>query len=84
MGAVAMTAQKVTITMAAELLAYADREARRLQISRSQFIGEAVAAQKASEEAALAAEGYAFYAAEAAEFADASSEANAEAWGHDS
>lgn len=36
-----------------------------------------------TELAALAAEGYALYAAEAAEFAEVSAEANAEAWAAD-
>jgi metal-responsive CopG/Arc/MetJ family transcriptional regulator len=72
--------QKVTISLPADVLAYADAQASRKQISRSQVISQALADLKAAEEAALAAEGYRFYAAEASEFAESSAAAVAEAW----
>jgi metal-responsive CopG/Arc/MetJ family transcriptional regulator len=72
--------QKVTISLPADVLAYADAQASRKQISRSQVISQALADLKAAEEAALAAEGYRFYAAEVSEFAESSAAAVAEAW----
>ena len=78
----AQTMQKVTISLPSELLAYADAQAKSLQTSRSQVISDALAERKAAEEAALAVEGYRFYAAEACEFAASSAAATAEAW-HD-
>jgi predicted transcriptional regulator len=76
-----LAAQKVTITLPAELLAYASAEAERLDISRSQVIARALAAQRKRERDELAAEGYRFYNAEACEFAEASAQAVAEALG---
>jgi metal-responsive CopG/Arc/MetJ family transcriptional regulator len=73
--------RKVTISLPADLLAYADAQAERRSTSRSQVISEALAARKAAEEEALAAEGYRYYAAEASAFAEASAEAVAEALG---
>jgi len=72
-------APKITICLPADLLAYADAQARRLKTSRSQFISQALAQLKVSDQARLAAEGYGFYAAEASEFAEASIHAVAEA-----
>ena len=71
--------QKVTITVPADLLAYAGAEAERLGISRSQVIARALAAQRKRQRDELAAEGYRFYSAEACEFAEASAQAVAEA-----
>lgn len=73
--------QKVTITVPADLLAYAGAEAERLGISRSQVIARALAAQRKRQRDELAAEGYRFYSAEACEFAEASAQAIAEALG---
>ena len=73
--------QKVTITVPADLLAYAGAEAERLGISRSQVIARALAAQRKRQRDELAAEGYRFYSAEACEFAEASAQAVAEALG---
>ncbi|MFO7681978.1 MAG: CopG family transcriptional regulator [Chloroflexota bacterium] len=72
--------QKVTISLPLALLEYADRRAAQNKSSRSQVISEALAAIKTEEEQSLAAEGYQFYAQEAAEFAAASAGAAAAAW----
>jgi metal-responsive CopG/Arc/MetJ family transcriptional regulator len=72
--------RKVTISLPGDLLAYADRRARRLRISRSQVIGQALAEAQDAERLRLAAEGYAFYAGEAGQFAEASATAVAEAF----
>jgi metal-responsive CopG/Arc/MetJ family transcriptional regulator len=76
-------AQKITISVPADLLAYADAQARRLKTSRSHFISQALAQRKASDEERLAAEGYRFYADEARAFAEASAVAVAEAFDHE-
>ncbi|MBE2224046.1 MAG: CopG family transcriptional regulator [Anaerolineae bacterium] len=72
--------QKVTISLPQALLEFADQRAAQTQKSRSQVIGEALAAIKTQEEERLAAEGYQFYAQEAAEFAAASAGSVATAW----
>lgn len=72
--------QRVTVTVPKDLLAFADRQAQELNVSRSQIISMALARTKASEEERVAAEGYRFYAEEAASFAAAASQAVAEAW----
>jgi len=71
--------RKVTITLPEELVIYADRRADQSGTSRSQVISRALAALMLSEEEALAAEGYQFYAAEAEAFAAMSSAASGEA-----
>lgn len=71
--------RKVTITLPEELVTYADRRAAELGTNRSQVIGQAMATLMLSEEEALAAEGYRFYAAEAETFATAGGMAAAEA-----
>jgi metal-responsive CopG/Arc/MetJ family transcriptional regulator len=76
--------QKVTISLAEDLLRYADQRAKALGSSRSQIIGEALAELRARETDALAREGYAFYAQEAEEFAAASLAASSEAMSHGS
>jgi metal-responsive CopG/Arc/MetJ family transcriptional regulator len=72
LGRRSLDTQKVTISLPLDLLRYADRRAEELGGSRSQFIGQALAELRAREAEALAREGYAFYAGEAAEFAKAS------------
>ena len=71
--------QKITISLPADLLRFADRQADRLGLSRSQVISKALAQAKVIEEERLAAEGYRFYAREAKEFSEAVSRAAAEA-----
>lgn len=77
--------RKVSISLPGDLLAYADRRASRLRVSRSQVISQALAEAQDVEQAQLAAEGNRFYATESAEFAAASAPAVAEAisagWG---
>ena len=63
--------RKLTVSLPADLVEYADHEAARLNISRSAFIARVLAGDKAAKEERLAAEGYGFYAQEAAEFAEA-------------
>jgi hypothetical protein len=72
--------RKVTISLPEPLLEFADQRAAAAQTSRSQIIGEALTFIKTQEEQRLAAEGYQFYAPEAAEFAQATSQATAAAW----
>lgn len=72
--------RKVTISLPQELLEYADQRAKALSTSRSQVIAQALAAVQDSTVEQVAAEGYHFYAAEASEFAGASSLAVAEGW----
>ena len=71
--------RKVTITLPEDLVIYADRRADQSGTSRSQVISRALAALMLSEEEALAAEGYQFYAAAAEAFAAMSSAASSEA-----
>jgi len=73
-------ARKVTITLPNELVIYADNQAERSGTSRSQVISQALTFLMAAEEERLAAEGYAFYSAEAEEFAAGAAVATAEAW----
>ena len=73
--------EKVTVSLPREALAYADRRARAERTSRSRVIADALAQARRSEEAALAAEGYRFYADEAAGFSESSRRAIAEALG---
>ena len=72
--------RKITVSLPAALVEFTDREAARLNISRSGLIARALADAKAIREEQLAAEGYRFYAQEATEFAKASAPAVAEAW----
>ena len=72
--------QKITISLPKALLEFADWRAAQTKRSRSQVISEALAAIKIQEEEELAAEGYQFYAQEAAEFAATSAGATAAAW----
>ena len=73
--------RKVAISVPADLLAFADDQAQREGTSRSAYISRMLAQRKAEIEQRLAAEGYRFYAQEAAAFAEQSAEAAAEAWG---
>lgn len=77
------TMRKITVSLPEELVEFADTVASAMNISRSKVIAEAIAAQRKSEEAKLAAEGYRFYAQEASEFAAASLRAVSEVLGHD-
>jgi metal-responsive CopG/Arc/MetJ family transcriptional regulator len=70
---------KVTVSLAPDLLAFADRQARRLGTSRSQLIGLALAHLRTVEEEQRAAQGYRFYSSELSEFAEASAGPTAEA-----
>ena len=76
------TIRKVTVSLPASLVEYADQEATRLKISRSQLIARRLAESKMEYEAQLAAEGYRFYAEEASEFAESSLSAASEAFDH--
>jgi len=75
--------QKITISLPADLMAYADAQARRLGTSRSHFISLVLAQLQAADEERLAADGYRFYAEEASAFAEASTQAVAEALDHE-
>jgi len=72
-------AQKITISIPADLLAYADAQASRLNTSRSRYISQILEQKRASELERLAAEGYGFYASESSVFAEESGPAFAEA-----
>jgi metal-responsive CopG/Arc/MetJ family transcriptional regulator len=74
------TMRKVAISVPADLLAFADDQARRAGTSRSAYIARMLARLKAEMEQRLAAEGYRFYAHEAQAFAEASAGAIAEVW----
>ena len=71
---------KITIALPGELVQYADQQARQGHTSRSQVIGQALAHARAREQERLAAEGYRFYASEAADFAAAALPATSDAW----
>ena len=73
--------EKITVSLPREVVAYADRRARAERTSRSRVIADALAQARRDEEAALAAEGYRFYADEAAAFAESTQPAVAEAFG---
>ena len=75
--------RKVTISLPDELVAFADREADRMEMSRSAMIARVLRRAKAEIEEALAAEGYGYYAEESREFSEASAGSVAEALGHD-
>jgi metal-responsive CopG/Arc/MetJ family transcriptional regulator len=72
--------RKITVSLPARLVAFADREAARLGVSRSSLIASALAQMEAADRDRLAAEGYRFYAEESADFAEACSTAVMEAW----
>ncbi len=70
---------KVTLSIAPELISFVDEKAARLNRNRSQVVEELLAQERAREEDELAAEGYRFFSAEAAEFAQISLPAVSEA-----
>jgi hypothetical protein len=70
---------KITLSLAPELVSFADEKAARLKSSRSQVIEDLLARDRAREEEKLAAEGYSFFNREAVEFAEASLPAVSEA-----
>lgn len=74
---------KVTLTLDKELVALADAKAAERRTTRSRVIREILAEWRLREREQLAREGYEFYADEAREFAQASSQATAEALGDD-
>lgn len=76
----AIAMRKITISLPGELVAFADQRAEATNTSRSQIISWVLAEAKVRAEAALAAEGYQFYAQEANAFADSSESAIAESW----
>ena len=71
--------RKITISLPGDLVELADRIAQQTHTSRSQVISQALAEVRVREQTRLAEEGYRFYAAEAAEFAEASGPLAAEA-----
>lgn len=78
-----ITAQKVTVSLPTDLIAFADEVAIRQGISRSKFIADLIAEYKVRRQDIMAAEGYRFYAQEAENFAAASHSATVEGWGND-
>jgi hypothetical protein len=66
------TVRKLTLWLRARLADFLDREALRLNVSRSKLVADALCAILAAEEERLAAEGYRFYAQEASDFAQGS------------
>ena len=70
--------RKLTISLPTGLVDFVDREAMRLNVSRSKLIADALRDIQAAEDEQLAAEGYHFYAREASDFAQASMSAVAE------
>ena len=78
------TIRKITISLPDSLVKFADQEAARLNVSRSNLIADVLSRARAEEEEQLAIEGYRFYAEEASEFAETSAVAVAEALRHDS
>ncbi|NLD72113.1 MAG: ribbon-helix-helix protein, CopG family [Chloroflexi bacterium] len=71
--------RKVTISLPADLVDYADEQAERMRTSRSEVITLALAERQAAEREALAAEGYRFFAEEAAAYAEATASTISEA-----
>jgi hypothetical protein len=71
--------KKVTVSMPEEILAFADRMAEALGLTRSGFIAATLDEARARELERLAAEGYQYFSSEAREFATASESAVAEA-----
>lgn len=76
--------QKVTISLPQELIVFADMKANERGVSRSKVIADLLIEYKLTEEDALSAEGYQFYAEESANFALMSQPASQEAWDYDS
>ena len=74
--------RKLTVSLPARLADFLDREALRLNVSRSKLVANALREIQIAEEERLAAEGYRFYACEASDFAQASMGAVAEVLDH--
>ena len=74
--------RKITVSLPGDLVLFAECQAARLRVSRSQVVGAALAHARAVEEERLAAEGYEFYGQDATEFANASVRCVTEAWDH--
>lgn len=72
--------RKITLSLPAELIAFADSKALESKTNRSHLIGEMLRELKERERDALAREGYRFFAQGNAEFAEASASAVAEAF----
>ena len=71
--------RKVTLSLPEELVAFADSKATQQGMTRSHLISDLLAELHQREQDAFASEGYRFYANESEDFAEASSEAVAEA-----
>ena len=78
--ATARSTRRITVLLPDDLVQYVDRRAEEVHTSRSQVIRLALLAVKLSQDDQSAAEGYEFYAVEAAEFASASAEVSSSAW----
>jgi metal-responsive CopG/Arc/MetJ family transcriptional regulator len=74
--------RKLTVSLPARLADFLDREALRLNVSRSKLVADALREVQAAEEERRAIEGYRFYAHEASDFAQASIGAMAEVLDH--
>ncbi len=74
--------RKLTVSLPTRLADFLDREAIRLNVSRSKLVADALREIQVAEEERLAVEGYRFYAHEASEFAQASISAAAEVLDH--
>ncbi len=72
---------KVTVSLPVELVRYADQLAASGHRSRSQVISQAIAELRQRQQDDAAREGYAFYAGESEQFAEASLSAVSEAIG---
>ena len=75
--------RKVTVSLPADLVLFADSEASRLDLSRSGLVARLLRMAKAEIDEQLAAEGYRYYAEESLEFAQMSAQAVYEALGDD-
>ena len=75
--------KKVTISVSGELLAFADRMAKKTGSTRSSFISLVLNEVREREMERLAAEGYRYFGSEAQEFAAAGGSAVAEAIGEE-
>ncbi len=72
--------KRISISLPAELVSFADQVAKRRRVSRSKAISIALDMAREQELQSLAAEGYQFYAEEASRFAEESAAAVAESW----
>jgi metal-responsive CopG/Arc/MetJ family transcriptional regulator len=74
--------RKLTVSLPSGLADFLDREAMRMNVSRSKLVADALREVQAAEEERLAIAGYRFYAREANDFAQASLGAIAEVLDH--